>query len=114
MKMDALLPTVQPEHDGYHGSSDILVFFVQVLKVPVKTILNHFQPFFYFDILLVDGQCFPHELLQSAETNGRVFHHNQGYAAGDVIGDHDHALCYLMEPLLEPNDQNISKLHFKV
>jgi len=38
MKMDALLPTVQPEHDGYHG-----------------------------------------------------------YAAGDVIGDHDHALCYLMD-----------------
>ena len=24
-----------------------------------------------------------------------------GYAAGDVIGDHDHALCYLMEPALE-------------
>lgn len=38
MKMDALLPTVQPEHDGYHG-----------------------------------------------------------YSAGDVIGDHDHALCYLMD-----------------
>lgn len=38
MKMDALLPTVQAEHDGYHG-----------------------------------------------------------YAAGDVIGDHDHALCYLMD-----------------
>jgi len=38
MKMENLLPTVQPEHDGYHG-----------------------------------------------------------YAAGDVIGDHDHALCYVMD-----------------
>ncbi|OLP76761.1 hypothetical protein AK812_SmicGene43263 [Symbiodinium microadriaticum] len=37
MKIENLLPTVQPEHDGYHG-----------------------------------------------------------YAAGDVIGDHDHALCYVM------------------
>ncbi|CAE7782245.1 par-5 [Symbiodinium necroappetens] len=38
MKIENLLPTVQPEHDGYHG-----------------------------------------------------------YAAGDVIGDHDHALCYVMD-----------------
>lgn len=28
-----------------------------------------------------------------------------GYAAGDVIGDHDHALCYLMVPVLEFTDQ---------
>ncbi|CAE7219035.1 par-5 [Symbiodinium natans] len=51
MKMENLLPTVQPQHDGYHG-----------------------------------------------------------YAAGNVIGDHDHALCYIMDhyPDLLPSFKELS------